>query len=265
MQRFDSEGGFLQWWMMPLLPTGMRAEPTYLAIGDSRMYIAADGYVMKYNALPTAFDPLITEWPLQPTPSGSTPVATGIAVASDGNVFVGDSRNKNIQKFTPDGQFLLRWGSAGTGPGQFSSVMGLAADRAGHLFAVDANNRVEVFDLDGHFLYEWGSLGMEPGQFAGPSDVAVDQSGEVYVSDRTYLNDQLLLHVQKFSPDGTFLCQWSGPGSGPGMYWGAIGIDLDASGNLYLIDSDGSCVKKLGMPPVETVTVTWGRLKATYR
>ena len=33
----------------------------------------------------------------------------GIAIDSDGNVYVADSGNYRIQKFTADGQFLDKW------------------------------------------------------------------------------------------------------------------------------------------------------------
>ena len=44
----------------------------------------------------------------------------GIAVASDGSVYVADSQNDRIQMFTPQGVFVSKWGTQGTGEGEFS-------------------------------------------------------------------------------------------------------------------------------------------------
>ncbi len=46
---------------------------------------------------------------------------TGIAVDSSGNVYVTDSGNHRIQKFDSNGNFITKWGSYGTGDGQFRS------------------------------------------------------------------------------------------------------------------------------------------------
>src|SRR5262249_57427353 len=42
----------------------------------------------------------------------------GVAVAASGDVFVADTRNDRIQKFTSTGTFLMKWGSHGAGNGQ---------------------------------------------------------------------------------------------------------------------------------------------------
>ena len=41
----------------------------------------------------------------------------GIDIDSDGNVYVGDSHNRRIQKFASDGTFITKWGSGGDGDG----------------------------------------------------------------------------------------------------------------------------------------------------
>ena len=45
-----------------------------------------------------------------------------IDVDSSGNVYVADSGNSRIQKFTSDGKFITKWGSEGSQTGQFRSL-----------------------------------------------------------------------------------------------------------------------------------------------
>ena len=48
-----------------------------------------------------------------------------ISVDNEGNVYVTDSGNARVQKFTSDGQFLETWGVRGTGNGEFKSKLEL--------------------------------------------------------------------------------------------------------------------------------------------
>jgi len=85
---------------------------------------------------------------------------------------------------SPPGTFLLKWGTNGTGPGQFIEHEDLVADNAGNIYVVDPQNyRVQKFDSNGNFITTWGTYGSGDGQFDNPRGVAVDSSGDVYVAD----------------------------------------------------------------------------------
>ena len=55
----------------------------------------------------------------QGTGDGEFDSAGGGAAASDGSVYVSDWFNHHIQKFTSEGVFVSKWGTEGTGDGQF--------------------------------------------------------------------------------------------------------------------------------------------------
>ena len=77
---------------------------------------------------------------------------------SAGNVYVADADNNRIQKFTKEGVFLAKWGTYGTGDGQFYDPKGVAVDSAGNVYVADAyNNRIQKFTEDGVFLTKWGT------------------------------------------------------------------------------------------------------------
>jgi hypothetical protein len=148
--------------------------------------------------------------------------------------------------------FLTKWGTPGSGDGQFNTTVAVAVDGSGNVYVVDRNNnRVEKFSSSGTFLAKWGSFGSGDGQFNGPWGVAVDSSGNVYVTDGG--NNR----VQKFSSSGTFLTKWGTPGSGDGQFNGPFGVAVDGSGNVYIVDNGNNFIQKfaLSIPSALSVSV----------
>ncbi len=135
-------------------------------------------------------------------PSGLFNEPWGIAVGPDGSVYVSDTWNGRIQKFTADGKFITSWGKFGIGnnPLEFYGPRGLATDAQGRVFVADTGNkRIVVFDANGNYLTQFGGWGAAPGQFDEPVGVSVDAQGLVYISDTW--NQR----VQVFAPDSSGL------------------------------------------------------------
>jgi DNA-binding beta-propeller fold protein YncE len=73
-------------------------------------------------------------------------VPIGIKTDSSGNVYVGDQGNDRIQKFDSNGKFITKWGSTGSGDGQFQVPIGIAINSKGLVYVTDlGNSRVQVF------------------------------------------------------------------------------------------------------------------------
>jgi streptogramin lyase len=81
---------------------------------------------------------------------GSLALPKGVAIDSDGHVYVVDGRFENVQVFDRKGNLLLFFGDEGTGPGEFWLPSGIQIDRNDRIWISDVyNRRIQVFDYVG--------------------------------------------------------------------------------------------------------------------
>jgi len=181
-------------------------------IADSRnhriLHIASDGSLLNqwgsYAAV-DYFSGVITQAEaLKQAPLGTFNEPWGVAVGPDGSVYITDTWNHRVEKFTAEGKPLKSWGQYGqpalgdpATAGYFWGPRGIAVDAQGRVYVADTGNkRIVVFDENGNYLTEFGTAGFDAGQFDEPVGVAVARSGTVYVTDTW--NQR----VQAFAPSG---------------------------------------------------------------
>ena len=102
-----------------------------------------------------------------------------VAFDSTGNVYITDFTNHRIQTFTPDGQFLQKFGT-----GQLQRPISIAIHGDMVYVAERDHHRVSVFSSEGKFLKSFGVKGEAQGQFNEPYGVTVDANSFVLVADR---------------------------------------------------------------------------------
>jgi predicted membrane-bound mannosyltransferase/DNA-binding beta-propeller fold protein YncE len=176
-----------------------------------------------------------------PNPMGTFNEPWGVAVAPDGTVYVSDTWNHRVQRFTATGKAIGMWGVYGQGetPDAFWGPRGLAVDKQGHVYVADTGNkRIVVFDANGTFITQFGTAGLDPGQFDEPVGVAVAPDGTVYVTDTW--NQR----IQAFSPsqDGMFFVpflQWDvNAWFGQSLENKPL-IAVNAAGHVFVTDPEG--------------------------
>lgn len=172
------------------------------------------------------------------TNSGGGGAYGDIAFDSAGNIYVADTGNMRIQKFSPQREFLLAWGSKGTEDGQFVTPMGIAIGQDDTVYISDeGRDDVQVFTPDGTFLSAFGGAGRGDGQFDLVSGVAVGPDGDVWVSD--WGNNR----IHHFDAAGTWIASWGEVGSAEGEIDNPSGVAVDSQGRVYVADQDNNRVQ----------------------
>jgi tripartite motif-containing protein 71 len=87
---------------------------------------------------------IVSRWGQNLGPYGRLQSSEGIAIDGRGHVYVADTGNNRIVKFSAGGAVMETWGS--TGYGKLTSPQGVATDSADNVYVADAkSNRIVKF------------------------------------------------------------------------------------------------------------------------
>ena len=204
--------------------------------------------------------------------------ASGIAFARDGRWAVTDASNNDVCIFDREDQLVRKFGSRGTGNGEFNNPLGVAFDANNHLYVTDQlNHRVQKFNINGAYLYQFGTRGSGNGQLQRPLGIIV-HNGKLYVvengnnrisvfqldgqfshiigsghlSNPCYIavsaNDQLLVNnydhhcISIFTLDGNYVGKFGTRGTGRKQLSSPVGIATDMYGFILVTENDNNRV-----------------------
>lgn len=172
----------------------------------------------------------------------------GVAVAANGDIFVSDSSNSRIRKVDQATGTITTLAVVG-------SPQGIELDSAGDVVVSTFGSRVE--SVDGSTGVVTTLVGTVTLGFAGdsgpastalinrPQGVGVDGSGNIYIADTG--NNR----VRKVDATTNIISTVAGSGEGDGslatnaQFSAPHGIDVDGSGNLFVVDSGNNRVRKI--------------------
>jgi sugar lactone lactonase YvrE len=182
----------------------------------------------------------------------------GVAVDSQGNVYIADRQNNRIRRVTPDGRIDTvigsgKKGDSGAGPAlsiKLNFPHGVAVDRQDNIYVADTfNHRVRKLGRDGivrniagtgeqEFVGDGGPA-VKAG-LAAPDAIAVDAQGNIYIADRANWR------IRKITTDGIIHTiagnhetGYSGDG-GPALEAPIFptGVAVDNRGAVYVTHGD---------------------------
>jgi hypothetical protein len=194
---------------------------------------------------------------------------TDVTWDADDNIYISDGYfNSEIAKFDKHGNWIKRWGSAGSGgehanenPGQFSNPHNIGIDRQGNMYAADrGNRRIQVFDTDGNFKkfiflnapYNkkrhpvLGNLMPNPPDETAPWTICITQGPTQYL----YTSDAEPGRIYKISlPDGKIVGMLGESGHELGEFNWIHGLACPSEDMLYVADMNNWRVQKLILKP----------------
>jgi DNA-binding beta-propeller fold protein YncE len=190
--------------------------------GNGRLLVTDEGGTLKQS------------WPLDLVGKSQFEAASDIAVDKSGNVYVADSVNNRVVKYSANGQRLLSIGQ----PGELDGPLGLAVADNGEIIVANTNNHsIFVYDAGGKLTRRFGSEGSGLGNLRFPHGIAVDAKGAIYVAD--FLNDRIAV----FSAQGTPMLSFGAIGASAGQFNNPYGIALDGRERVWVTDAENSRVQ----------------------
>ncbi|MGQ9501893.1 MAG: 6-bladed beta-propeller [Anaerolineae bacterium] len=249
IQVLDTEGNVVRSWGSSGNAPGQFQEPWGIAVNTEMGYV----YVSDtWNHRVQVFDlegTFLFAWGYFADTGGQIDRDPGgfwgprdIAIDKEGNIYVADTGNKRIQKFTADGEFIAQWGGAGILPGRFDEPTSLTFAPDGTIYVADTwNRRIQAFSAEMTPLRQWAIESWESTSVVNKPYVRVDRAGNVYVSDPERYR------ILVFDAQGNFLLSFGQYGADMTSFALPLGMAFEADGDLLVVDSDNH--RLLEFPP----------------
>jgi serine/threonine protein kinase/DNA-binding beta-propeller fold protein YncE len=198
------------------------------------------------NTSHAAAGTLLTSWGGRGSGPGQLTAPSGIAVGSDGTVYVADYDNNRISSFSPTGTPLHQWPLRDPRTGQAISASAGALARSGLDYLVDPNlSRILTLSSRG-VVHVWRT----PVKLLHPSSIALSPTGNIYVVDQGHNR------VVELGPHGRVIAHFGGTGSAPGRFQYPTSIAVAPNGEVFVTDQANYRVQGLG--PRGRPIVSWG-------
>ncbi len=173
--------------------------------------------------------------------NGQLSAPAALAIDSKGNLWIADKGNNRVEELNEKGEYVSKFGSVGTGNGQFTSggPEGLAIDSHNNIWVSDTYaGRVEEFNEKGEFIRVVGSKGSGSGQLGEPTGISIGPGGNAWIAD--WLNNR----VAEFNEKGEFVRQFGAEGAGNGKFERPDAINVDTKGDVWVGDQNNDRIQE---------------------
>ena len=206
-----------------LLPTPVNAASTLSSLQFERMWPKPTGTCL-YKPVDCTLDP-------------------------DGNIYVLDKADHAIKKFSPDGGFIISWGTYGSNDGQFifTDLATVQYHPNGHIYVVDFGHdkylhrdtsRIQKFTLDGEWVKTVDRWEEDQSTFNAARGMAVDNNGNYYTTAPDK-DDDHTNWIYKFDAEDRCIKRWQAFKMPTWKYDDIMDIAVEPDGNLLAIIGSG--------------------------
>lgn len=183
---------------------GGQFRPVDVAIGGDRLYVA-DILHHQIHVLDKASGRPLFKFGKAGSGEGELFHPTNLARGPEGDIYVVETSNFRVQRFTAEGKVVRSYGSVGTALGSFARPKGIAIDKAGRMLVGDAAfQNVQIFDNGGKLLMYFGQTEGRGDGLALPAGVTIDYDNigafRQY-ADPKFEIEYLILVASQFGPN----------------------------------------------------------------
>ncbi len=148
--------------------------PGDVAVSGNRLYVS-DLKNHEIQVLDKLSGKLLFKFGKAGKKEGDLYYPTNMAISPDDHLYISETGNFRIQKFTLDGKPVRIYGEVGDKPGQLARPKGIAVDREGNIYIVDAAfENIQIFDQEGRLLLFFGQPGGNPEDINLPTTIVID-------------------------------------------------------------------------------------------
>jgi DNA-binding beta-propeller fold protein YncE len=148
-------------------------------------------------------------------------------------VYVADTGNDRVEKFSPVGTLLSVWHFPPADKRSLDRPDGIAVDAQGYVYVSDrGHRRVELWSPNGQVAGSYG-------EYYAPGQLALDAGGRAYLANGMHVfTDDFANHTSSTAVN---------PGALPSTV-SPVGVAADTRGNIYVADRSGPRIEKFAAP-----------------
>jgi len=221
IQKFDSNGRFLQRWSSPVMDNDMS-----LAIDGAQNVYAAEFH----NSVIRKFSPngkLLKEWGF----AENVYLPNDITISKNSFVYVAEPSINRIVKFDTSGNYISHVEGIGNDSTSFEQATSIGVDAEERLYIADySRGRIVVFDSSFQYVSSFKTI-------YRPYHVKLDAKGHVF----TYSSSGIV--IEKYDTSGILLGTVSRPMNLPSSLDFGNDFTITESGNIFILDNSNGLLK----------------------